>query len=163
MALSGWILFNTFPLLRKLPRMSLAHMGFAILVIGILLSSAEMQERDVRMKVGDRADIGPYQFYFLNTVGIQGANYRGIRADFRVTKNQYHITHLYPEKRIYTVRDMVMTKVDIHPRLFLDLYIALGEPLDHEEWSVRIYYKPFIRFIWLGGIIMILGGLCAFI
>ena len=162
-ALSGWILFNTFPLLRKLPRMSLAHMGFAILVIGILLSSAEMQERDVRMKVGDRADIGPYQFYFLNTVGIQGANYRGIRADFRITKNQYHITHLYPEKRIYTVRDMVMTKVDIHPGLFRDLYIALGEPLDHEEWSVRIYYKPFIRLIWLGGIIMILGGLCAFI
>ena len=71
--------------------------------------------------------------------------------------------NLYPEKRIYTVRDMVMTKVDIHPGLFRDLYIALGEPLDHEEWSVRIYYKPFIRLIWLGGIIMILGGLCAFI
>lgn len=68
---------------------------------------------------------------------------------------------MFPEKRIYTVREMVMTKVDIHPGIFRDLYIALGEPLDDDFWSLRIYYKPFIRWIWFGGIIMMLGGLLA--
>jgi cytochrome c-type biogenesis protein CcmF len=96
---------------------------------------------------------------FISTEGIAGSNYRGIRADFDVIKNMRHITNLYPEKRIYTVRDMVMTKVDINPGIFRDLYIALGEPLNQDEWSVRIYYKPFIRWIWFGGVIMMIGGI----
>jgi cytochrome c-type biogenesis protein CcmF len=66
---------------------------------------------------------------------------------------------LRPEKRIYQVRDMVMTKVDIYPGVFHDFYLALGEPLSQNVWSVRVYYKPFIRWIWLGGFLIGLSGL----
>ncbi len=95
-----------------------------------MLSSILTVERNVRVKPGDITQAGPYQFLFLDTAAQNGSNYRGIQAAFDVTKNERHITNLYPEKRIYVVRDMVMTTVDIHPGIFRDLYIALGEPLD---------------------------------
>jgi cytochrome c-type biogenesis protein CcmF len=120
-------------------------------------------EREVRIRPGDVVNIAAYQFFFVDTHGIQGSNYRGIRAEFDVLKHARPVTRLYPEKRIYTVRDTVMTKVDIHPGIFRDLYIALGEPLDQDSWSVRIYYKPFIRWIWFGGLLMIFGGVVALI
>ena len=163
LSLSFWIILNTVSFLRFLTGMTLAHLGFAILVIGIMLSSILNEEREVRIKPGNAVNIGPYQFFFINTQNANGSNYRGIRANFEVIKNKYHIANLYPEKRIYTVREMVMTKVDIHPSIFRDLYIALGEPLDQDYWSVRLYYKPFIRFIWFGGLVMIIGGLLAMI
>lgn len=162
-ALSIWIVLSIINSIRILPAMSLAHTGFAILIIGVMLSSILSQEREVRIKPGDITNIGPYQFLFIDTAGVNGSNYRGIQGEFEVTKGERHIINMYPEKRIYTVRDMVMTKVDIHPGLFRDLYIALGEPLDQQYWSVRIYYKPFIRWIWIGGIIMMLGGILALI
>jgi cytochrome c-type biogenesis protein CcmF len=161
LSLSFWIMLSISHSIRLLPGMSLAHLGFAVFVIGIMLSSSLSQEREVRIKPGSVVDIGPYQFLFLSTEGVSGANFRGIRADFEVTKNNRHITNMYPEKRIYPVREMVMTKVDIHPGIFRDLYIALGEPLDQDHWSVRLYYKPFMRWIWFGGIMMIIGGIIA--
>lgn len=161
--LSFWILFSVIDARKILPGMALAHAGFAILIIGIMLSSTLNQERDVRVKPGDTVALGPYNFLFIDTQGVSGANYRGIQAAFDVTKNSRHITNMYPEKRIYTVRDMVMTKVDIDASIFRDLYVALGEPLDNQYWSVRFYYKPFVRWIWFGGIIMMLGGIIAII
>ncbi|VVC74871.1 Cytochrome c-type biogenesis protein CcmF [Aquicella siphonis] len=161
LSLSLWIIASVRGSVKNAPGMSLAHAGFAILVIGILLSSLLNQEREVRIRPGNETTLGPYQFHFLDTKGIQGSNFRGIQAAFAVEKNRRRVTTLYPEKRIYTVREMVMTKVDIHPSLFRDLYIALGEPLDDDYWSVRLYYKPFIRWIWFGGLIMILGGILA--
>jgi len=158
MTLSILIVFSVLSSMRFLPAMFLAHVGFAILIIGILLSSFLTQEREVRVKAGDVTQVGPYQFLFINTTGIHGENYRGIRAAFEVIKNGRHIVNLYPEKRIFLVRDMVMTKVDIHPGIFRDLYIALGEPLNQNEWSVRMYYKPFVRWIWFGAMIMVIGG-----
>jgi len=160
-SLSFWVLLSILPFYRLLPGMAIAHAGFAILIIGIMLASLLSQEKAVRMKPGDVTTIGPYQFLFIDTTGIQGSNYRGIQASFEVTKNQRHIVNLYPEKRIYTVRDMVMTKVDIDPSIFRDLYIALGEPLNDNDWTIRIYYKPFIRWIWAGGLLMLLGGVLA--
>lgn len=153
------IILSVIPTALRLPAMSIAHLGFAVMIIGIMLSSLLSTETTARLKPGDALHVGPYQFFFLDTAGISGSNYRGVRAAFEVLKQDRHITNLYPEKRIYTVRDMVMTKVDIHPSIFRDLYIALGEPLTQEEWSVRIYYKPFMRWIWSGGIIMLLGGI----
>lgn len=141
--------------------MSVAHFGFAILIVGIVLSSLLNTERIVRMQTGDRVTVGPYQFYFANLEDVVGENYRGIRANFMVLKHNRYITILQPEKRLYAVREMVMTKIDIHPGIFRDLYMALGEVLDDNSWTVRIYYKPFIRFIWLGGSIMMLGGTIA--
>lgn len=157
-SLSCWIILGVLDDFRLLPGLFFAHSGFAILIIGIFLSSVLNQERDVRIKPGDTTRIGPYRFYFSSIEGIQGPNYRGVRADFDVMKHHRLITTLSPEKRIYTVREMIMTKVAIHPGFFRDLYLALGEPLDQNYWSVRLYYKPFIRWIWLGGIMMMLGG-----
>ena len=161
LTLSFWVILSLRGIVRSWPGMSIAHLGFAILVIGIMLSSLLNTEREVRIKPGDSTAVGPYQFLFLDTSGIEGSNYRGLRADFDVTKNGRHIVTMYPEKRIYLVRDTVMTKVDIHPGIFRDLYIALGEPLDQQYWSVRIYYKPFIRWIWFGGLLMMVGGILA--
>lgn len=157
--LSFWVILSAASFLRTSIGMSLAHCGFAILVIGIMLSSTLNEEREVRMRPGNAVNIGPYQFFFLDTQGVSGSNYRGIRAAFEILKNTHHVTNMYPEKRIYTVREMVMTKVDIHPGIFRDLYIALGEPLEQDYWSVRLYYKPFVRWIWFGGLIMMIGGL----
>lgn len=163
LALSLWIVLSVISSYRVKPGMVCAHLGFAILIIGILLSSLLSQEREVRLKPGNAVGIGPYQFFFIGTKGITGSNYRGIQAEFDVMKNDRHVTNMYPEKRIYLVRDMVMTKVDIHPGVFRDLYLALGEPLDDTSWSIRVYYKPFIRWIWAGSIVMIIGGILSLI
>lgn len=163
LALSFWVLLTAMPAIKTLPGMAITHIGFAVFVIGIALSSTLNQEVEVRMHVGNSQSLGPYQFFFVDTQGIEGSNYKGIRAIFDVTKGSHHIATLNPEKRIYIVREMVMTKVDIHPGIFRDLYIALGEPLDKNDWSVRIYYKPFIRWIWAGGILMLIGGVFAII
>lgn len=161
LGLSGWVIFSIIKFLRLLPGMSLAHLGFATLIIGVMLSSLLNQQREVRLSPGKSVSLGPYHFVFIDVAGMAGPNFRGVRADVEVLKHDRHVATLFPEKRIYLVRDMVMTKVDIHPGIFRDLYIALGEPLDNDAWSVRIYYKPFVRWIWFGGLIMLLGGIFA--
>lgn len=161
LSLSLLIILSLYGSWKKLPAMSFSHAGFAIFIIGILLSSLLKQEREIRLQPGDSVTLGPYQFIFVDTKGIQGENYRAIRGEFAVLKKTRHIVNLYPEKRIYTVRGMIMTKVDIHPGIFRDLYIALGEPLNKNAWSIRVYYKPFIRWIWFGALLMMLGGIFA--
>lgn len=156
-----WILIGVLGKFKFRPSMAFAHIGFALLILGIVLSNSLSEEREVRLQIGQAVTIGPYQFFFLKSEEKDGENYRGIQAIFDVVKKKQHITYLYPEKRIYPVRDMVMTKVDIHPSIFRDLYIALGEPLSEIEWTLRIYYKPFIRFIWFGGFLMLIGTLFA--
>lgn len=163
LTLSIWIILSVIPARKIVPGMALAHFGFAILIIGIILSSNLNQERDVRINIGDTTQVGPYEFIFLGIQGVKGPNFKGVQAAFDVTKEGRHITNLYPEKRIFTVREMIMTKVAIHPGIFRDLYIALGQPLDNDAWTVRIYYKPFVRWIWLGGILMMLGGIVSII
>lgn len=143
---------------KKKPGMFFAHIGFALFVIGILLTSLLNEEHQVRVRPGEAVHVGPYQFFFLNIERADDSNYQSIRANFDVIKKDRHIVFLHPEKRIYPIRNMVMNHIDIHPSLFRDLYIALGEPLDNNDWSVRIYYKPFIRFIWFGALIMAFGG-----
>jgi cytochrome c-type biogenesis protein CcmF len=143
--------------------MFFAHLGFAVLIIGILLSSLLNQELEVKLKPGTSAHLGPYQFFFVDLSIANGSNYRGVLTTFDVMKEKRKVAVLQPEKRIYFVRDMVMSKVDIHPSIFRDLYISLGEPLDDNAWSVRIYYKPFIRWIWAGSVIMIFGGILSII
>lgn len=163
LTLSIWVILSVLGSFRIKPGMAFAHLGFAILIIGILLSSLLNQELETKLNPGNSAVLGPYQFFFINVTAANDSNYRGVRAQFEVLKQTRHITTLYPEKRIYFVRDMVMTKVDIHPSIFRDLYIALGEPLEGDAWSVRIYYKPFISWLWAGTMIMIFGGLLSLV
>ena len=118
-------------------------------------------ERDVRMAAGDQVTIGPYEFNFAGVKQHQGANYDSTMGMVRVERDGKVIASLTPEKRNYFVRGMVMTEAAIDAGVTRDLYVALGEPLEDGSWAVRIYYKPFMRWVWGGGLIMAIGGFVA--
>ncbi|OOF35706.1 heme lyase CcmF/NrfE family subunit [Rodentibacter heidelbergensis] len=153
--------------IRKLSRshwgMVLAHLGVAMTVWGIAFSQNFSVERDVRMTVGDSAQIGHYDFKFVGVSDANGPNYIGGKAQIDITKDGKPEGTLFAEKRFYTVSRMSMTEAAINGGLTRDLYVALGEKLDDHSWALRLYYKPFIRWIWIGGLFMALGGLlCMF-
>jgi cytochrome c-type biogenesis protein CcmF len=139
--------------------MTIAHIGVAVFIVGVTLSNALSVEKDVRMVPHTPLELGGYSFIFEGTQTITGPNYDGHQGLFKVLKNGEQIAILEPQKRIYRVRKMPMTEAAIDWGITRDIYIALGEPLAGNAWSVRIYYKPFIRWIWLGGLLMALGGL----
>ena len=152
---------------RKLSRshwgMMLAHLGVAMTVWGIAFSQNFSVERDVRMKVGESAQIGRYDFKFAGVTDVNGPNYIGGKAQIDISKNGQPEASLFAEKRFYTVSRMSMTEAAIAGGLTRDLYVALGEKLEDNSWALRLYYKPFIRWIWIGGLFMALGGLlCMF-
>jgi cytochrome c-type biogenesis protein CcmF len=148
--------------LKKLTRshwgMILGHVGFAVSLIGITLVSNYDLERDVRMEPNQSVQIADYNVLFTGVKEIQGPNYISDKGVFDVFKNGELVSHLEPEKRFYTVQRMTMTEAGIHTTLTRDLFIALGEPLDNGAWAVRLYYKPFVVWIWLGALIMSVGG-----
>ena len=143
--------------------MILGHLGIAVFIVGITLTSLYTQEKDLRMGPGDHYSVAGYRFQFHGVEELPVANYQSTRGHFTVTSQQHHDhTELYPEKRIYRMQQSPMTEAAIDAGFTRDLFIALGEPLDDQgTWAVRIYYKPFIRWIWLGAMIMALGGLFA--
>ncbi len=141
--------------------MLLGHIGISVFIVGITLTSLYSQEKDLRMEPGDTYSIAGYDFVFNGVKEIQGPNYRASSGDFKVTGEDFSVT-MKPEKRIYARKQMPMTEAAIDEGLFRDLFIALGEPVDDKgAWAIRIYYKPFIRWIWLGAIFMSLGGFVA--
>ncbi|MCI5763736.1 MAG: heme lyase CcmF/NrfE family subunit, partial [Actinobacillus porcinus] len=143
--------------------MVLAHLGVAMTIWGITFSQNYSIERDVRMNVGDTVEISGYQFQFKGIQDANGPNYLGGKAEVEITQNGQYETTLFAEKRFYKVSKMTMTEAAIDWGLTRDLYVALGESLGDGSWALRLYYKPFIRWIWLGGLLMALGGvLCLF-
>ena len=143
--------------------MILAHLGVAMTVWGIAFSQNYSIERDVRMNVGDTVQIAGYDFTFKGIRDANGPNYVGGKAQIDISRDGKYETTLYAEKRLYTVSKMPMTEAAIDWGFSRDLYAALGEKLDNNAWALRLYYKPFIRWIWLGGLFMALGGvLCMF-
>ncbi|MDQ8037421.1 MAG: heme lyase CcmF/NrfE family subunit [Pedobacter sp.] len=152
--------------LRRLSRsylgMQLAHIGLLVTVLGVTLVSTHSMERDVRMVPGDAVVEGDYSFVFHGVSERKGPNYVARRGDIEVLKNGEHLRWLHPEKRVYNVQRNTMTEAAIDPGLFRDLYVALGEPLeDGQSWAVRVYHKPFVRWLWLGAIFMAAGGALA--
>ncbi|QHM71863.1 heme lyase CcmF/NrfE family subunit [Mixta intestinalis] len=139
--------------------MVLGHLGVAVTVIGIAFSQNYSVERDVRMKGGDSVDIHQYRFLFREVRELQGPNYSGGEALIDVTRNGKPEATLRAEKRYYNVARSMMTEAAIDGGLTRDLYAALGEELSDGSWAVRIYYKPFVRWIWYGGLFMACGGL----
>ncbi|BDH45034.1 c-type cytochrome biogenesis protein CcmF [Salmonella enterica subsp. enterica serovar Choleraesuis] len=139
--------------------MVLGHVGVAVTVVGIAFSQNYSIERDVRMKAGDSVMIHDYRFEFRNVYDISGPNYRGGVGLIDVTRNGRFEATLHAEKRFYDNSRMMMTEAAIDGGLTRDLYAALGEELDDGSWAVRLYYKPFVRWIWYGGALMALGGL----
>ncbi|KPK39229.1 MAG: hypothetical protein AMJ69_06270 [Gammaproteobacteria bacterium SG8_47] len=152
--------------LRSLPRgyygMQAAHIGVAVFTVGVTLTSTFSIEKDLRMAPGDVVELGGYSFQFFGVQQAEGPNYTAFRGTIRVDNDGDLVAILSPEKRNYHVQRMPMTEAAIDAGLFRDIYVALGEPLpDNKAWAVRLYVKPFIRWIWLGTIFMALGGLLA--
>ena len=143
--------------------MLLGHLGIGVFIIGVTLTSLYTQEKDLRMAPGDTYSVADYEFTFHGVRDFNVDNYVATRGGFTVRSESSDFkVDLFPEKRIYPVQTMPMTEAAIDAGIARDLFIALGEPLDKEgAWAVRIYYKPFIRWIWLGAIIMAIGGLFA--
>ena len=140
--------------------MLLAHIGVAISVIGMTISSGYGLHQDLKMAPGDVTQFAGFKIQFVREMLLKGPNYHGTRAKFAITSGN-DTSVIYPEKRIYAAGNMAMTDSAIDVTPFRDVYVALGEPLGETSWSVRIYYKPLVRWIWAGGVWMFVGGICA--
>jgi cytochrome c-type biogenesis protein CcmF len=143
--------------------MTLAHVGLGIFMVGLSVTSALTTEKHLRMEAGDKYEMSGYTFEFRGTKVVRGPNYTADEGEFIVTRDGREVTRLYPQKRQYTQQGNPMTEAAIDPGLFRDLYVSLGEPLDNmgRAWAVRVYHKPYIRWIWLAAIFMSAGGLLA--
>ena len=141
--------------------MFLAHIGVAVFIVGVTGVRGFESEKDIRMAIGSSIEAGGYDFQFLGVQAIEGPNYQAIRGVFDVTKGGKPVTRLEPEKRVYTASQMPMTEAAIDPGFTRDLYLSLGEPLNANEWTVRIHIKPFVDWIWGGCLFMALGGFLA--
>jgi cytochrome c-type biogenesis protein CcmF len=164
MLLVMWIVSQTLLSLR--PRMGLrvwgmhlAHLGFAVLILGIAISTHYSIEDDVVLGEGQSHTMGQYEFTLDNLLTVQGPNYQSIQAILSVKDKGNFIGLMKPEKRFYNQGKMPIAQIALNSNLSRDLYVALAEPLKHDQWIVRIQVKPWIRLIWLGAIMMTLGGL----
>ncbi|MCG9679592.1 MULTISPECIES: heme lyase CcmF/NrfE family subunit [Vibrio] len=152
--------------IKKLQRshwaMMMGHIGLAVSIIGIAMVQNYSIERDVRLAPGQHYNMQGYDFYFQGLRDKDGPNYDGYIADFEITHNGKYINTLHAEKRFYRTARSMMTEAAIDRGVTRDLYIAMGERLDdNKSWAVRIYYKPFVRWIWAGSLLMALGGAIA--
>ncbi len=139
-----------------------AHCGVAVFIVGVTLVKGYEVERDLRMAPGDTATVSGYVFRFDGTRDVMGPNYRAAQGTVVVKREGGgEVAVLHPEKRIYLVQQNAMTEAAISTGPLRDIYVSLGEPVDGGAWSVRIYYKPFVVWIWAGCAIMALGGLLA--
>ncbi len=140
----------------------LGHIGLAVSFTGITLVSVYNVEKDVRLAPNESYELGGYQFTFLGVKDSQGPNYTAYRGTIDITRDKASVAVLNPEKRTYRIQTMPMTEAGIDAGIFRDLFVALGEPLgSNGAWSLRVQYKPFVRWVWLGAILMGLGGLFA--
>ena len=141
--------------------MQLGHIGIAVFVIGVTMVGAYQDEKDVRMGPGDTVSVGGYQIRLVDVRPTQGPNYQATRGSFELLRHGKVEEVLYPEKRNYDSSTMPMTEAAIDSGLTRDIYVSLGEPLEGNAWAVRVYYKPFVDWIWGGCLLMALGGIFA--
>ncbi|MFT5708527.1 MAG: cytochrome c-type biogenesis protein CcmF [Oceanospirillaceae bacterium] len=149
--------------LSKLPKsywaMQIAHLGVVVSLVGVALVATYSEERDIRMLPGDTVALGDYEFEFKGAKALIGPNYKGDVGTIVVYKNQQFFAEMHPEKRLYLARGSMMTEADINAGVFADIFVALGEPLKDGAWAVRLQYKPFMRWVWFGGLLMMIAGL----
>ena len=141
--------------------MIIAHIGVAITIVGITMVQNYGIEKDIRMSPGDTAEIAGYTFLFEGVSDYPGPNYTAHRGMFKITKEGEPVTTLHPEKRTYFVQTQPMTEAAIDPGFTRDIYISMGDAIGGGDWALRLYYKPYIRWIWLGSLFMGFGGLLA--
>ena len=141
--------------------MQLGHFGMSVFIIGVTMVGGYQEEKDVRMEPGDVVSIGSYQLKLEGVTKVMGPNYEAVRGTFALLQHGVQQKTLYPEKRSYFSSSMPMTEASIDSGLTRDVYVSLGEPLEGKAWAVRAYFKPFVDWIWIGALIMALGGLLA--
>ena len=142
--------------------MTVAHLGIAVFIVGISLTSLYSSEKDVRLAPGERFQLGGYEFIFNHVKRTEGPNYVAHEGNLFVNKDDERVAELTPQKRFYRAQSNPMTEAAIDAGVTRDLFVALGEKLENDNaWSVRLYHKPFIRWIWMGSLLMAIGGLLA--
>jgi cytochrome c-type biogenesis protein CcmF len=150
---------------RRLPRaavgMMAAHLGVAVFIFGVTMVKGFEQERDVRMAINDSTTVAGYTFTLRGLKEVPGPNYSAVQGTVEVSRDGKKVMDMLPEKRIYRVQTMPMTEAAIDTGFTRDLYVSLGEEVDNGAWIVRIYYKPFVDWIWGGCLLMALGGVLA--
>ena len=139
--------------------MTLAHTGIAVFLVGALLVEALNVQRELAVKPGQTVEVGRWGFHFQGVDETQGPNYLSDRGHVQVLRDGRPVTLLHPEKRAYASGGQVMTEAGIRPGVLGDVYVAIGEPLGDGAWALRVHIKPFVRWIWLGALLMALGGL----
>ncbi len=141
--------------------MQFAHFGITVFVIGVTMVGAYQEEKDVRMLTGESVTVGGYQIQLQGVSPVPGPNYQAMQGTFLLSRNGKVEATMYPEKRSYFSSTMPMTEAAINVGLTRDIYVSLGEELDDKAWAVRVYYKPFVDWIWAGCLLMGLGGILA--
>jgi cytochrome c-type biogenesis protein CcmF len=141
--------------------MSIAHIGLGLFVLGITFVQSNTIERDLALKPGESAQLGAYRFRYDGGAAIEGPNYEGFRGQVTITRNGQPVSVLRPEKRRYWVQGTVQTTAAIAPGFSRDLLAALGEDVGAGAWSLRLQYRPLIRLVWVGALIMAIGGVTA--
>jgi len=142
--------------------MYLAHIGMAVAVLGVVMSSFLSVEKNVRLGPGQTLTVAGYDFKFKGIETVNGANFQGTQGNFEISRGGDFVALLQPQKRRYFASGQTMTEAAIDPSLARDIYVAMGEPLKGStDWAIRIYVKPFVRCIWFGGLLMMFGGVLA--
>ena len=141
--------------------MVIAHLGIAVTVVGVGLTSLYTEQRDIRMEVGQKVTVVEYDFILNKLSHIDGPNYSAEEALITVMKNGKFLREMKPQKRRYLASGSTMTEVELDVGLFRDLYVAMGEPLTETAWAMRVHLKPFVRWIWLGALMMGFGAVIA--
>ncbi|CAN5307994.1 heme lyase CcmF/NrfE family subunit [soil metagenome] len=146
---------------RQVLGMSLAHLGVGVFILGVTVTSSFSVEMDRGARPGEVLEVAGYQFLFRGAREVEGPNYSAVEAEVAISRDGEAIAVLRPQKRVYRVQTSPMTEAGIDAGWTRDLYAALGDPLGEGAWSMRLQYKPLVRLIWLGALIMALGGLLA--
>ncbi|MDP2008145.1 MAG: heme lyase CcmF/NrfE family subunit [Rubrivivax sp.] len=159
MRASVWQRLRLYP--RAMVGMSLAHLGIAAFIFGVTMVKSFEVERDVKMDIGDTTEAGGYSFNFQGVQDAKGPNYTAARGLVVVSKDGKEVARMFPEKRVYRVQSNPMTEAAIDSGIARDLYVSLGNAVEGQAWIVRVYYKPFVTWIWGGCVLMGLGGFVA--
>lgn len=146
---------------RSILGMTVAHLGLGLFVVALTGVQSFSEERDVAMRAGESVQVGRYDFRFEGVRPLEGPNYGGVCGEVVVSLAGEQIARLDPEKRQYWVQQSVMTEAGIEAQAGRDLFVALGEDLGAGSWSLRIQVRPLINLLWLGSLVMALGGFLA--
>jgi len=141
--------------------MAVAHIGVGLFAIGVTVTQSYRIETDIALKPGESTTLKGYEFHFDSTRFVNGPNYDAVESEVRITRDGREIATLHPQKRVYRVQRSPMTESGIEVDWNRDLFVAMGEDLGGGAWSMRLQYKPMVRFIWLGALVMSIGGLIA--